>query len=440
MRSIAATALGLALLGAAQDEARKPNFVIFFTDDQGYNDVGCFGSPSIRTPNLDRMAAEGTRLTSFYAQTVCGPSRTALLTGCHFMRAAPRARGWNLPGEEVTLAEVLKKAGYATGCVGKWDLSGRRYIEDRHPLSQGFDSFFGTLGANDAGTVALMRDREALGPERDMGRLTGLYTEEAVSFIEKRAGGPFFLYLAHTMPHVRIGASEAFRGKSPRGLYGDVIEELDASLGRVLEALRKAGLEKSTVVLFTSDNGPWLSKGELGGSAAPLRAGKGSAWEGGFRVPALLWGPGRIPAGRVAGGMVATLDVLPTFARMAGAELPGDRVLDGRDQSAYLSGRAESSAREEFYYYLQQHLQALRRGRWKIQLPREKPVMGYAPEGLPIRAPQLYDLEADLSEREDVSAKHPDVLRELLELAEKVREDLGDGDRPGKGWRNASSD
>ena len=433
------TAVVLVLLGTAQAKTvdQKPNLVIFFTDDQGYNDVGCFGSTSIRTPNLDRMAKEGTRFTSFYAQTVCGPSRTALLTGCYPMRAAHQARGWSLPTEEVTVAEALKEAGYRTGCVGKWDLSRRKYVEDRHPLSQGFDSYFGTLGANDGGVVRLMRGRKFLEKESDMGRLTGLYTEEAVSFIKGQTEGPFFLYLAHTMPHVRIGASEKFRGKSKGGLYGDVIEELDWSVGRILDTLRETGIAENTIVLFTSDNGPWLSKGARGGSAKPLRAGKGSAWEGGFRVPCIMWGPGRIPAGRTAGGMMATLDILPTFAALSGAKVPDGRILDGRDQSAYVTGKSEESARSTFYYYLHQHLQAVRRGKWKLQLPREKPVFRYAPEGLPIQAPQLYDLEADLSERDDLAGEHPEVVKELLEFAAKVREDLGDAGSRGKGWRTA---
>ena len=419
---------------ASNQERARPNFVIIFTDDQGYNDVGAFGSTLIRTPRLDQMAKEGTRFTSFYAQTVCGPSRTALLTGSYPVRGA-EGFGWNLPGPEITVAEVLKEVGYSTYCVGKWDLSGRKYIEDRHPLSQGFDAFFGTLGANDSGKVQLMQDREFLEIEEDMGRLTGLYTEKAVSFLRNHKQGPFFLYLAHTMPHTIIGASESFLGKSPRGLYGDVIEEIDWSVGQILDTLRATGLDENTIVVFTSDNGPWLIKQANGGSAFPLRGGKGSAWEGGFRVPAILWGPGWIPEGRVANDMMATLDILPTFAALAGAQVPTDRVIDGRDQSGYVTGQDEVSNRTDFYYFVNPRLEAVRQGRWKLQLPREEPIYRFAAEDAPIAQPQLFDLEADLSEQTNLAGSHPEIVNNLLDLARAVREDLGDEEIPGQGWR-----
>ena len=413
----------------------RPNFVILFTDDQGYGDVGCFGSRTIRTPRLDRMAAEGTKFTSFYSQPVCGPARCALMTGCYPMRVARQTGGWSLPGEEITVAEVLKRAGYATCCIGKWDLSRRQYVEDRVPNAQGFESYFGTLGANDGGRVTFWQDRTKLHETADMGSLTGLYTEKAIEFIKQHAAKPFLLYLAHTMPHVRIGASEAFRGKSKAGLYADVIEEMDFHVGRVLDTLTELGLQKNTYVLFTSDNGPWLSKGKMGGSAGPLRNGKGSAWEGGFRVPCVVWAPSRVPAGRTCNELLATLDVLPTFAALAGAKAPGGRIIDGCDQSALITGTSDRSARETFYYHVNDNLHAVRKGKWKLALPGRKKFHGYAKDKVPVDKPQLYDLDADVGEKHDVAAQHPDVVADLLKLAEHAREDIGDVGKVGKNAR-----
>jgi len=427
---------GRARAAQAAHAADRPNFVILFTDDQGYADVGCFGSETIRTPRLDRLAAEGLRLTSFYSQTVCGPARCALMTGCYPPRVARRAGGWSLATGEVTVAEVLKQAGYATCCIGKWDLSRRRYVADRVPNAQGFDEYFGTLGANDRGRVKLWRNRQALRETSDMGELTGLYTDQAIRFIRQKKDSPFFLYVAHTMPHVKIGASEKFRGKSKGGLYGDVIEEIDHNVGRVIDTLKELSLDRKTVVLFTSDNGPWLSKGKHGGSAKPLRDGKGSSWEGGFRVPAIVWGPGRVPAGKESRAMMATLDVLPTFAALAGAKPPGDRVLDGVDQSALITGKADAGARETFFYYVRNNLHAVRKGRWKLALPNRRASHGYVVDKKRITRPELYDLEADVSEKHDVAEKHPAVVAELLKLADHARRDIGDLDKPGANARN----
>jgi arylsulfatase len=370
------------------------------------------------------MAEEGMKLTSFYAQPVCGPSRGALMTGRYPKRID--GGGWRVATEEVTLAEVLKQAGYTTGCIGKWDMSGRRYVEGMVPNDQGFDYYFGTLGANDSGRVRLWRNREALHQTDDMGSLTKLYTDEAIEFLQRSKNRPFLLYLAHTLPHVKIGASPQFRGTSKGGLYGDVIEEIDWNVGRILDAVKKLGLDKTTYVLFTSDNGPWLSKGKMGGCADPLRNGKGSSWEGGYRVPCIVWGPGRVPAGKETNAMAATLDVLPTFATLAGAEVPEGRVIDGRDQSRLLTGKTDQSARKTFYYYVQGNLHAVRRGKWKLALPDRKRFHGYAKDKIPVTAPQLYDLEADLSEKHDVAREHPEITRQLLKLAEEVRAELGD--------------
>ena len=331
---------------------------------------------------------------------------------------------------------MLKQAAYATCCIGKWDLSRRRYVQDRVPNSQGFDHYFGTLGANDRGKVKLWRNREALRETSDMGELTGLYTDEAIAFIRAKKDSPFFLYLAYTMPHVKIDASEGFRGKSKGGIYGDVIEEIDHNVGRLIDTLKELGLHEKTIVLFTSDNGPWLSYGPRGGSAKPLRDGKGSSWEGGFRVPAIVWGPGRVPAGKESNAMMATLDVLPTFAALAGAKAPSDRVIDGVDQSALITGKAEAGARETFLYHVRGDLHAVRKGKWKLALPDRRRSYGYVMDKKPVTRPELYDLEADVSESRDIAEVHPDVVADLLKLADHARTDIGDVDKPGANARN----
>ncbi len=407
----------------ADTNLARPNFLIIFTDDQGYGDLGCFGSSTIATPRLDKLAAEGMKFTSFYAQPVCGPSRSALLTGRYPRRI--NQGGWKVPSSEVTVAEVLKSAGYATACIGKWDVSGRKYVEGMVPNDQGFDYYFGTLGANDGGKVALWRNRTKERQTDDMGSLTKLYTDEAIRFLQQHRKEPFFLYLAHNMPHVKLGASEQFKGKSRGGLYADVIEEIDWNVGRVLDALKNFGLDKTTYVLFTSDNGPWLSMGANGGSAGPLRGGKGSSWEGGVRVPCILRGPD-VPAGKTCNELLCTLDVLPTFAALAGAAPPHDRVLDGRDQSQIMAGKTDRSARQTYYYYVNDSLHALRREQWKLALPDRKQFFGYAKDQIPLTKPELYDLETDPAEKHDVAAEHPEIVKKLRELAKQVRAEVGD--------------
>lgn len=411
---------------AAAAPAKKPNFVIVFTDDQGYGDLSGYGSKTIRSPRLDQMAREGLKLTGFYVQPLCGPSRAALMTGCYPSRVI---RKWTLAGSEITMAEVLKSAGYATGCIGKWDLSGRRFVEGRLPTDQGFDYYFGTLGATDSGHVAFYRNKEPAGETDDMGSLTGRYTDEAIAFIRQHKDEPFLLYLPHSMPHVKIGASEQFRGKSKGGLYGDVIEELDWNTGRLLDAIKELGLAENTIVLFTSDNGPWLVKGDMAGTAGPLRGGKTTAWEGGFRVPCILWG-GRIPGGRESNELVASIDLMPTFARMAGAAVPTDRVIDGCDQGPFLTGASAKSARDTFLFYTQDQLRAVRKGRWKLFVGKGSANNTPAPD-----KSELYDLEADLGETTNVAAAHPDVVKQLSELAAKALEDIGEGSKPGKNAR-----
>jgi arylsulfatase len=411
---------------AAAAPAKKPNFVIVFTDDLGYGDLSCYGSKTIHTPRLDQMAREGLKLTSFYVQPVCGPSRAAMMTGCYPTRVIRR---WTLAPGEITIAEVLKSAGYATCCIGKWDLSGRQFVEGRLPTDQGFDYYFGTLGATDSGHVVFYRNKEKAGETDDMGSLTKRYTDEAIDFIRQHKDGPFFLYLPHSMPHVKIGASEQFRGKSKGGLYGDVIEEIDWNTGRILDALKEMGLAENTIVLFTSDNGPWLVKGDMAGSAGPLHGGKATAWEGGFRVPGIFWG-GRIPGGRESSELVASIDLMPTFAKMAGAAVPTDRVIDGCDQGQLLTGASDKSARDTFLYYTGDQLRAVRKGRWKLFVAKGAAKDAPAPDKV-----ELYDLEADIGETNNVAAAHPDVVKQLSELAAKALEDIGEGNQPGKGAR-----
>ena len=440
----------------------KPNFVVIFTDDQGYGDVGCFGSPDIRTPQLDAMATQGMKFTHFYAQPICGPSRAALMTGCYPMRVAERGNVKQvhpiLHSDEITVAEVLKTQGYATACFGKWDLAKHAqsgFFTDLFPTRQGFDYFFGTPTSNDR-IANLYRNEELIEPETDMSTLTRRYTDEAIAFMEENIDEPFFVYIPHTMPHTKLDATPQFKGKSKRGLYGDVIEEIDFNVGRLLDAIRKQGIEKRTYVLFTSDNGPWLIKnknhadGHLakdhGGSAGPLRSGKVSTFEGGLRVPTILWGPGRVPQGTTCEKIASTLDVLPTFAALAGADVPQDRVIDGEDITHLFHGDfAAANPDKAFFYYLRVHLQAVRQGRWKLHLPREQEPIGAAPfsrnthiapiDRVGFEKPFLVDLTEDVGETTDVANQHPDVVQRLLGLADAMREDLGDYDRVGKNMR-----
>ncbi len=436
--------------GVQAAPSELPNFVVIFTDDQGYNDVGCFGSPLIRTPHLDSMAREGRRFTNFYAQTVCGPSRAALMTGCYPLRVArqqaPDSIHPYLHTQEITIAEILQAKGYATGCFGKWDLAGHRqvgYNPDLLPTRQGFDTFFGTPTSND-GLVNLLREEAVIEKKADMNTLTRRFTDEAIAFIEKHRDRPFFVYIPHTMPHTILGASDAFRGKSPRGLYGDVIEEIDWNVGRILETIRELELQGRTYVIFCSDNGPWYVKKEHGGSAVPLRGAKTSTWEGGLRVPCIVWAPGRVPAGTQCEQVASTLDILPTLAALAGASVPTDRAIDGHEISALIHGNADAeSPTEAFYYYVHTHLQAVRAGRWKLHLPRDAQPP-WCPrwtqqidpaDVLNLVSPLLFDLESDIGEQRDLAAQHPDVVKQLLRLAEKGRNDIGDYDRYGTGAR-----
>ncbi len=434
LRCLAALCLLLAcvrLSAHARQPSTPPNLVVIFVDDLGYGDLGSYGHPTIRTPALDRMAAEGMRFTQFYvAASVCTPSRAGLLTGRLPIRTGMTSnkRGvlfpnskYGLPHEEITIAELLKEKRYATSIIGKWHLG---HLPEFLPTRQGFDAYYGIPYSNDmdkpgsgSPPTPILRGETIEEQPADQTTLTRRYTEEAVRFIRSHRDGPFFLYFAHTFPHVPLFASPDFKDKSIRGLYGDVVEELDWSVGQVLGALRELGLEKNTLVLFTSDNGPWLTQNEAGGSAGLLREGKGSAWEGGYRVPAIAWWPGVIEPS-VSRALASTLDIFPMAAELSGAALPTDRAFDGRSLLPLLTGRAET-IRDVVYYYRGQDLYALRKGPWKAHFVSHS---GYGPEKPAAHEPPLlYNLEADPSEKYDVAAEHPDVLRALQEEAARQR-------------------
>ena len=416
---------GFVLIASASVLANdKPNILIIFTDDQGYADLGCYGNEKNKTPRLDQLAKEGTRFTSFYAQTVCGPSRSALLTG----RYPIRSKGWGMPASEITFAELMREVGYQTACIGKWDVSNRKPIIDRMPNAQGFDFYFGPLGANDGGNVRFHENNEPAGNTRDMGSLTTLYTEKAIDYLKKKRDPdkPFVLYVAHTMMHTIINASERFRGKSAGDLYGDVVEEFDYETGRLLDVLDELKLTENTLVIYTSDNGPWnqdkytkRKKGHPEGSifwgqAGPLRNGKGSCYEGGYRLPCITRWPGKVPAGRVSDAIFATIDFMPTLATLGGFAVPDDRRIDGIDQSKLLFGQRETG-REHFYF----HDAGVREGNWKYLKP-DAHFYGYAVEDDREKVEELYNLDADIGERMNLAAKHPEKVAELRALMQTI--------------------
>lgn len=463
----------LASTVARPQAARPPNIIVILADDQGYGDLGCQGSPHIRTPHIDRMAREGARLTSFYAQPLCGPSRAGLLTGCYPVRNSlmfnhiPRAKT-GIHENEVTIAEVLKQRGYSTAMLGKWHLGDAPPFR---PHRHGFDSWYGLPYSNDmwpfhpktertpgesprltaARTRAeytgydgqgqtyptdwfpdlpLMENDEIVALNPDQSKLTGQYTGRALDFIRDNRSRPFFLYLAHNMPHAPLFPGAAFAGRSVRGRYGDCIEEIDDSTGRILDTLRQLNLQDDTLVVYTSDNGPWAPYGIDAGSAGPLRGAKGSVWEGGIRVPAVFWAPGRIPAGLVSSEIAATIDLLPTAAALAGAPLP-PHTIDGRNLMPLLATPVTRSPHEYFYYYevvLQytpqggrplnhQRLAAIRNRQWKLTLPERS-------------QPQLFDLLGDVSESRDCAAQHPAVALSLQSEAERFDKALRGQLRP----------
>ncbi len=447
-------ALSLALPacgGKGESEAGKPrpNFIIIFCDDLGYADIGPFGSEVNRTPHLDRMAEEGMRFSAFYATSgVCTPSRASLMTGCYPRRVGlhvSAANEWvlfpydraGLHADEITIAELLKDRDYATACIGKWHLGDQPpFLPTRH----GFDSYFGIPYSNDMGAdrskinppLPLLRNMEIIEAPVDQSTITRRYTEEAVRFITENRDRPFFLYLPHTMPHFPLHAGEAFQGKSSNGTYGDVIEELDWSTGEILGCLRDLGLDESTLVIFTSDNG-----GTRRGSNAPFSGGKGSTMEGGMRIPCVMRWPGTVPPATECSDLATTMDLLPTLVRMAGGGPPMDRVIDGKDIGPLIRGEAGAkSPHRAFYYYYMEQLQAVRSGRWKYHLPMDDKRTGW--HGKPSAfSGALYDLDEDPAEKKDTKNEHPDVVARLIELAEWARGDIGDAQNDGANQRRA---
>jgi arylsulfatase A len=435
----------------ARDGHDLPNIVIIYADDLGYGDLGCFGAREISTPRIDRLAREGVRLTNFYvAQAVCGASRAALLTGCYPNRiglpGAPDHRARHgIHRDETTIAELLKPLGYATAVVGKWHLG---HHEQFLPLEHGFDEYFGLPYSNDMWPkhptaapgaypdLPLIDGKRIVETNPDQSLLTRRYTERAVDFIDRQRDRPFFLYVAHSMPHVPLFSSPPYRGRSKSGIYGDVVEEIDASVGAILDALERNDLTRRTLVLFTSDNGPWLSYGTHAGSAGALREGKGTTWEGGVRVPAVARLPGRIPAGSVSSEPMMTIDLLPTIAGLTRAKLPS-LAFDGVDVLPWLTGAAGDRRAHEalWFYYENDQLQALRSGPWKLHFPHAYRTLAGQPGGKDGRpAPysaaktglELYHLENDPGETKDLAATEADVVRMLEALAERARGELGD--------------
>jgi arylsulfatase A-like enzyme len=447
MKTICSVLLFLLGLPAAR-AGSPPNVVLIYADDLGYGDLSCYGNKAFKTPNLDRLAAEGMRFTDFYvAQPVCSASRAALLTGCYSNRVGilgalnPRAQTGIGP-YELSMAEMLRSKGYATAIYGKWHLGNRpEFLPTRH----GFDEYYGLPYSNDMWPrhptvqdfpkLPLIDGEKVIQSDPDQSQLTSAYTERAVRFIEKNRKRPFFLYVPHSMPHVPIFVSSKHKDKSGAGLYGDVIQEIDWSVGQILEALKKHKLERNTLVMFCSDNGPWLSYGNHAGSSGGFREGKGTTFEGGVRVPFIARWPDRIPRGKTCGEPAMTIDLLPTLAGISGASLPSDRVIDGKDIWPLISGAPNAKTpHEALFFYWNAGLQAVRSGKWKLHFPHPYTRMagpagqdgkpnGYRNENIEL---SLYDLEKDPAESVNVAAQNPDVVKRLTALADKMRADLGD--------------
>lgn len=462
----ACSALAADSSSAAADSTageRLPNVVIIFCDDLGYADVGCFGGKT-PTPNIDRLAREGMKFTDFYvSQAVCSASRASLITGCFANRVGIRgalgpSSRIGINAEELTLAEVAKKRNYATAAFGKWHLG---HLPEFLPTRHGFDEYYGLPYSNDMWPfhptakfppLPMIEGEKIVNPNvspDDQKLLTQSYTRRAVDFIRRNKSQPFLLYLAHSMPHVPLFVSPESEGKTGQGLFADVIAEIDWSVGEVLKALDENGLEKNTWVVFTSDNGPWLSYGNHAGSALPLREGKATMFDGGCRVSCVMRWPERIPAGSVCRELAATIDILPTFAELIGVELPGDRTIDGRSIVALMEGRpAARSPHEAYYFYWGNELHAVRSGPWKLHFPHAYPtIIEPGRDGKPGRQQQeriekaLFNLVDDVGEQRDLSAEHPGIVARLEALAEQARADLGDSltKREGRGARPPGS-
>lgn len=441
-----------------KEKTLPPNIVLIFTDDQGYSDVGCFGAIGFQTPHLDRLAENGKRFTSFYVPaSICSPSRAALMTGCYPARVGvtqvlfptrgehPGPGRTGLHPDEITLAEILEKKGYRNAIVGKWHLG-----DDPEflPTKQGFDEYFGIPYSNDMGDIGPQGNRNKGFPplplyegekivetEPDQRFLTRRYTERAVEFIDKNQDGPFFLYLAHTMPHTPLAVHPDFAGTSEHGLYGDVIQELDWSVGEIVRALRERGLEKKTLIVFASDNGPWLAMGKNGGHAEPLRDGKMTPYEGGHRVPCIMSWPGRIKENTLCEGLLASIDLLPTFARLAGAEVPQERTIDGVDVWDYIADRSPDSPRMTVFL----GRNAVRHEHWKLILPGKymeytqidrTDGSGKKGEVATYTTPRLFNLETDIREKQDIFSENVAMANRLMKLLEDFHDDVKRNSRP----------
>jgi len=446
------------------DKKKLPNVVIIFIDDMGYADVSCFGATGYKTPNIDKMAAEGMRFTNFYASTgVCSASRASLLTGCYCDRVSVRS-AYNpkskegLNPDETTIAEMLKPLGYRTAIFGKWHLGDdKKFL----PLQQGFDEYFGIPYSSDMWPVDYdgvpVRDKEhpanpfkinfpplplIEGNEKikeiwtleEQALLTKQYTEKAVDFINRNKNNPFFLYVPHSMVHVPLAVSDNFKGKSGQGLFGDVVMEIDWSVGEILKALKNNGIDNNTLVIFTSDNGPWLNYGNHAGSAKPLREGKGTVWEGGHREPCVMWWPGKIATGKTIDKLASTIDILPTISEITGAKLP-EKKIDGVSFLPILKGE-DVTTRDEFWCYYGGGLRAIRKGDWKLYFPQTyRSYVGVEPgkDGYPgpyakgvLDKVVLYNLKDDISETTDVSDQYPEIVEQLMKIGDRARKELGD--------------
>jgi len=473
--SFAALILVPAFMAYAVDRPEHPNIVLFFTDDQGYSDIGCFGAGGFKTPHLDKLAEEGRRFTSFYVPiSVCTPSRAALLTGCYPHRIlggfnptsvffptrgenpGPGKEGLNV--NEITLANILKERGYATCIVGKWHLGDAPPFL---PTKRGFDEYFGIPYSNDMGhrgarmqlrtdsgfpPLPLYEGNQIIETEPDQRFLTRRYTERAVDFIKRSKDKPFFLYVPHTMPHVPLAVHPDFAGKSEHGLYGDVIQELDWSVGEIVRTLKENGLEERTMIIYTADNGPWQHMGDHGGHAEPLRAAKTTKYEGGHRVPCIMYWKGQIKPGTVASEMLSTIDLMPTFAKLAGTTMPQDRKTDGIEAWDYISGATDVSPRHTFIF----GDRTIRHGKWKLFLPGQygetvqrdrfdsdaEWQAAMQALGSPVKSdsPRLYDLEADIGESQDVNERYPEVVAELTKRLHNFMQEMRTEARPVGRW------
>ena len=447
----------LSLLQTAQSASSrapgtKPNFIVILADDLGYNDLGCFGSKLIKTPNLDRMASEGVRFTSFYVgASVCTPSRAALLTGCYPARVGMGDDLVNQPGygnvvtksfvkvihsgsklglnpEEAIIPEVLKPAGYFSGMIGKWHLGD---APEFNPVREGFDSYFGVPYSNDMKPFYFIEGTERSKQKPVMDELTATYTRRATDFIRAHKDEPFFLYIAHNMPHTPLTPGKKFAGKSPRGLYGDAVEEIDWSVGEIVNTLKETKLDQNTLVIFFSDNGPWIVKGEDGGSAFPLRNGKTTSYEGGFRVPCVMWGPGIVKnPGRVSDEIVTAMDLLPSFALLAGIDHKPTKPIDGKDATALIKGDASAKSKwPYFFYYFGTELHAVRENQYKLRakntLHNEDIYRRDEFSSAPVPA-ALYDLSRDIAEQKSVLKDHSDLEKHLNSLMAEQRPIFGD--------------